>query len=179
MPQRYKPHEKPFVRRVTGDVLPRTPHFFDRRGAFPVVDALFDRLALIVKFFSLSEGDLDLDEPVLEIHAERYDRKALLGRPPQKLVDLASVQEQFPAPCGVQVLMSLDVGIRGNMTVEKKRLVFHDPDKTVLQVDASLPDGLHLMPRKANTGLVFVMNKIVVTSLPVLGDQFEISFLGL
>ena len=57
--------------------------------------ALGDDAALVGALAAAREGDLDLHAAVLEVHADRDEREALLAHLPVQRVDLAAVEEEL------------------------------------------------------------------------------------
>ena len=86
--------------------------FLDRGRRLPVMDPFLDRVPLIVPLLAFPERDLDLHEPVLEIHPCRHDREPLAGGHPHVFVDLPPVEEQLPHPRRIGFLIPLNAGIR-------------------------------------------------------------------
>src|SRR5258706_14630700 len=65
--------------------------------------ALGDRLALVVAGLAPGDRQLHLRPPVLEVHAERDERDALLLGCPCELDDLLVVQQQLARPHRIEV----------------------------------------------------------------------------
>src|SRR2546422_75832 len=62
-----------------GGARPRSPASFERALDLPVGVALGEVAALVAYLLAARDGDLDLDAPVLEVHARRHERQALLA----------------------------------------------------------------------------------------------------
>jgi hypothetical protein len=80
------------------------------------------------------------------------------------------VKEEFPCPQWI-VIQSVGLGIRADMSVDKKDLASFDIAVAIPQIDLSLPQGFDLRPKQGDPGLVRFFDKVVMKCLSVLTNQ--------
>src|SRR5665647_1111072 len=64
----------------------------------------FQILTFIIQFLAFGKANLNLDQAVLEIEPERYDREAPLANPAVKTVDLPAVEQQLAVAVRLVIL---------------------------------------------------------------------------
>ena len=148
---------------------------FDRRSGLTIVNAFFDCLAPVHLFFSFANRDFDLRFPFFEINGERDAGKALLRDHAEKLVDLPAVKQELACPNGIDIQVSLNLGIGRDVAIKKVKIFADRPHKTVAQIDLPLSDRFHLVTLKRDPGLETILKKIIEVGLAIDGDWFHIS----
>src|ERR1700722_1161509 len=87
--------------RPAGPSPPTTQPIAELAGNLPVGVPLGDCLPLVKGPPTPRQGDLHLRPAVLEVQRQRHERDAGVAQPPDDLVDLAAVQEQFAGTPGL------------------------------------------------------------------------------
>ncbi len=113
---------------------------------------------LVIQLFAAAETDLNLDEAVLEIHAERNQRESLGLQGAAQLVQFGAVQEELPVPERIAV-ENIPLFIRIDMHAVNVALSVFDAAPGFFNGAVSCPDGFHLKP----DGMCFVVNEVSST----------------
>ena len=131
----------------------------------------FQGLPLIEELFPLCQPQLHLDFPVGEVKAKRDESKPPLLNLSDEAPNLSTVEEKFPRPQWIMV-KSISMGIGADMSIYKKELSIFNLPITVPYIALPLPKGFHLCSQKGDPSLKGIFNRIVITSLSILTDQF-------
>jgi flagellin len=127
-------------------------------------------LALVVVLLALSEADLDLDSPVLQIDLQRHGRESLLvhlGRDPQGLI---LVDEQLTAPPWL-VIVPIGEGVFMDVHIHEEELALVDVHVPIRERDPALPQRLHLGSDQNDARLPGLLDGVVMPRLLVLSDH--------
>ena len=87
--------------------------------------ALGDDAPLVAALAAACEGDLDFHAAVLEVHARRDERQALLAHLPVQRVDLAAMQEELAIAVGL-VPQRPCLRVLGDRRADEPRLAVAD-----------------------------------------------------
>ncbi len=133
------------------------------------------RFALIIELLTAGQTDFHLDKASLEINLERhYGIPGHLGFSDQ-LPDFRSMQKELPFPQGIPVKnITLFIGIHMH-TIDEKLAVLK---AAVSLLDAALPhsETLYFCSEKLYPGLVRLLDKVIMISLFIIGDETGIRF---
>src|SRR3954447_7024620 len=149
----------------------------DRLLLLAVVLLLAQRLALGPRFLALGQSDLHLGPAVLEVQRQRDDRVALLAGLPLDLVDLGPVEQQFALAPG-SVVGTGALGVLRDVDALEPCLAVVDLDEAVDQGRPAGAQRLHLGADEDQSGLVGVLDAVVVPRLAVLRNQLAPLLLG-
>ena len=130
--------------------------------------ALGDGLALVVAGLAPRRRQLDLGPAVLEVDAERHERRAPVLERPRELDDLLVVQQQLAGAHRVELAPRELVG--RHVHAVQPDLAVLDARVGVLEVGAAVADRLHLGPLEHDAALVRVQHEVVVARLAI-GDD--------
>src|SRR5262245_27449635 len=154
---------------------------FDRRARLAVGLAAFDGLPLVVILLALGQADRHLHASVLEIQPDRYKRHALLDGLADQLLDLGTMEQEFP-PTQRLVIGVATVAVGADVDVVEKDLSVLDARETVPQVDAAFADRFHLGAEQHQSRLERLHQMEIVERLAVFGDArlrfFPLGFFG-
>jgi len=133
--------------------------------------ALFHVFALVIELFTLTQGDLHLDETSAAKIDPRRDQRQVLGvRQVPDLLDLFFVQEEFAGTVRLIVIdPRLEIGV-DMQTIEKELFLFK-PGVAVLEIDLSGAYRFDLSAAQDNPALPRVGQKVVVVRLFVGSDE--------
>jgi hypothetical protein len=124
----------------------------------------------IVGLLAPGEAQLHL-RPALagEVQAERHQRQALRLRPAQQLVDLGAPEEELPDALGL-VVVAIALLERRDVGADQPRLVALDARVGVGDVDLAGADRLDLRAGQDEAGLDRLLDRELVSRLPVQRD---------
>src|SRR4030043_1803355 len=131
---------------------------------------LFERLPLVEEFLSLCKSKMHLHLSIDKVKLDRNERISLLLHFADEAFDLLFVEEEFPRPQWI-VIQPVRLGIRADMSIDKKNLALFDIAITISQVALSLPQGFDLRSKKGDPGPVRLFDKVVMKCLFVLTNQ--------
>ena len=131
---------------------------------------LLEGLPLIEELLSLCESEIHLNLSIDKVELDRNQRISPLLHFANEAFDLLFVKEEFPRPQWT-VIQSVSLGIRADMSINKKDLAPFDIAVTIPQVDLSFPQGFDLRPKQGDPGLVRLFDKVVMKCLLVLTNQ--------
>src|SRR5215211_1572858 len=130
--------------------------------------ALLDRAALVVEVLALRHGQLDLCARAAPVEARGHDREALLGGRAEKAKEIAAVQEELAR--ALRLVVVARGLVRRDVHVAEPDLAVAHLGVGVLQLDAALPDRLHLGPLQHDPRLELLEQVEAEARLPVRGD---------
>ena len=131
------------------------------------------RLTLVMQLFALAQPELYLYERTLEIKRKRHKRQSLLLYGSEQPHYLPLVQKKTPVPCGVFIeYIAMLVGTYMHL-LDYHFSVFNGTPR-VLKVGAALPYRLYLGARKLDAAFKALKHKILMESLFVCCDCFDI-----
>jgi hypothetical protein len=128
---------------------------------------LLESLPLIKELLSFCESEIYLDPSIDKVELDRNQRISPLLHFANEALDLLSVKEEFPRPQRI-VIQSVCLGIRADMSIDKKDLAPFDIAVAIPQIDLSLPQGFDLRPKQGDPGLVRLFDKVVMKCLFIL-----------
>jgi len=126
---------------------------------------------LVIHLLAFSEPDLNLDQAVLEVQAQRNRRVALLPDASIQLVDLLAMQQQLAVTVWLMVLAVAEV-IGRDRKIMQKGLAIANQHKGFVQASLAGPQGFHLSPLKHHAGFKLILDEIVVIGFFIAADQF-------
>src|SRR5262245_27126593 len=133
---------------------------------FPLQFAVAQRVALVVQFLSLDQGDLRLGSRSLEVERERDAgdpaRRDGAGPP----VELPPVQKELAVPLG-KVIGPGAGAVRGDVRPDQERLARTELDVGILQLRAPFPKRLDLGARQNQPRFGAVLDEVIVEGLAV------------
>lgn len=149
-----------------------SPPDFLHPSAQIALEVLFlDRVALVVEFLALAEGDLDLDKAtVVEIDPGGYQQQAPLADVARYLFDLLLVQKELPGPLGLFIQIT-GLPVRLDIEIIQIGLVLKDPGEAVLEVDVPRADGLDLAAFELDTAFPLIGEEVIPEDLLVGRDR--------
>src|SRR6185503_5781343 len=112
-----------------------------------------------------------LHAAVLEVHAQRDEREALLRHLASHLLDFVAMQQELALAFFVVAVVA-GVTVRADVDVAQPDFALVDARIAVAQVDAPLTDRLHLGTEQRHAGFPLVEDVVVVQCLAVVGDVF-------
>ena len=166
--------------RPAGPPPPATQPIAELAGNLPVGVPLGDCLPLVKGPPATRQGDLHLRPAVLEIQRQRHKRHAGVAQPPDDLVDLAAVQEQFAGTPGLMEGAAAVAAVcaLGNVQAVEHQLAVFLLDERAGQRRVASTQGLHLVTDQDYPGLVCPQDRVVVPGPPVRGDEPAAYFPG-
>ncbi len=130
-------------------------------ASFAVGSASAFGLAFVPELLSARDRQLDFDASILEIHACRDERQALLLCLPDQLLELVPMHQQFSGAQS-RVVRVTAVFVWADVAVEKPQFaVLHQP-VGILEVRLAGSDGLDLGASQRNAGLKFFQQEVVM-----------------
>ena len=135
--------------------------------------ALGGVIALVVQLFTAAKTDLDLDVRSAEIQRQRDQRKSLLRNKAVQLHDLTLVHEQLFVAQRILV-KDIPLLIRADVHALDKDLTVLDVTVRILQIHSAIANALDLCTVQSDTCLVFLVHKVFVPRLFILGYNFYI-----
>src|SRR5215218_3151336 len=131
--------------------------------------ALGDRLALVVGALAPGQAQLDLDQLVLEVDAQRDQGQAALVDPGRQLLDLLAVEQQLARP-GRLVALVAGMGVGRDLHVQDD-VAAVDHGVGVLERRLALAQGLDLAAAQDDPGLEGLEDLVVVAGTAVGDDR--------
>ena len=128
---------------------------------------LLELLPLVKELFSLCESEIYLNPSIDKVELDRDQRIPPLLHFADEAFDLLFMKEEFPRPQWI-VIQSVGLGIRADMSIDKKDLAPFDIAVAIPQIDLSLPQGFDLRPKQGDPGLVRLFDKVVMKCLFIL-----------
>src|SRR5438105_5383770 len=108
-------------------------------------------LALVPKFLSAGQADLDLDVVAYQVHAQRHDRQSLCTHLGVEILDLSLVEQQLATAVRLRVVpVALLVGC--DVHLQQPRLTVLDAHVAVPQLRATRAQRLHLRAGQLDAG---------------------------
>ncbi len=100
--------------------------------------SLLESLPLIKELLSFCESEINLNPSIDKVELDRNQRIPPLLHFANEALDLLLVKEEFPCPQWI-VIQSVCLGIRADMSIDKKDLTSFNIAVTIAQVDFSVP----------------------------------------
>lgn len=140
---------------------------------FPILFTSFDGFSFVVQFLTASQPDLQF-EHISVVEEEPQWNQGIsfffdLGPQP---ADLPFLKKQFSITQRI-VVIDRTVRIRGDVQGLDPNCSILFLTKTIVETDASFPNGFHLRSQHNHTGYVSVIDKILMKRLSVVEFEHE------
>jgi len=145
---------------------------------FTVDGSLPRGLTVIVNFLALRQGDLTLDQVLLQINTGRNKREPFLLNTPRQLVKLLAMEQKPPVAEGF-VIGVASCRIRADVAIDQEGLAALHVDIAVLEIDFSFPNRLHFRARQLHSRLKPLQKVIQMRCLPIDGKLLRSGLGGL
>jgi hypothetical protein len=137
----------------------------------PLPVPLLHRFALVVHLLAPGQRQFDLRPPsAVKIDRQGHEREALAVHRSMQLGDFATLQQQLPLASRLMV-EAVAVAIFRNVAVDQPHLVILDGGVTLRYRSLALPQRFYLGSGELNPGLEPLLDEIVESRPPVLGDD--------
>lgn len=129
------------------------------------------RFAFVIELLATNHSDLRLHSSTFEIEPKRNDGQTLLDDLALQAIDLAAMEQKLSAAFRI-VVLAVAMAVRRDMRTDEIGLAVFEADVTVLQIDASFAQRLHLRPRQRHPRLELLQHEVVVKGLAIGSDEF-------